>query len=342
MGAADIRNATITGEVLPLVARALAMASVDVARAFGDSGLGWCPARNDAVPLHQFVRLLQCAGARHDGAHRLWQSGRAMAGPSLEHVFPGTLGERRLGGLLRRLVAELDRVQGGSDFRLEVDGDLAILSYRIVDPAIWPRSRDAEFTLGFFDGVIGMVCGAERAPLETVAFEHGRDGCGDVGRLTGVGSIFGEPANLIAIPVQLLDVSVNPALAGSATRDGAASRQRSFDETVATAIYRRFGRGAVSEAEVAAACGLTERTLRRRLRAENLTFRGLLDNARADYARWALTATDLSIAEIARRLGYDGQSAFARAFKRQSGMPPSALRRHRAGSVQPPAAGKIW
>jgi transcriptional regulator GlxA family with amidase domain len=35
----------------------------------------------------------------------------------------------------------------------------------------------------------------------------------------------------------------------------------------------------------------------------------------------------LSVAEIARRTGYDSESAFTKAFTRQFGMPPSAYRR---------------
>jgi AraC-like DNA-binding protein len=39
-----------------------------------------------------------------------------------------------------------------------------------------------------------------------------------------------------------------------------------------------------------------------------------------------LASTDLSVAQVARRTGYDSQEAFSRAFKRRMGSAPSAWR----------------
>jgi AraC-like DNA-binding protein len=47
---------------------------------------------------------------------------------------------------------------------------------------------------------------------------------------------------------------------------------------------------------------------------------------RMHLARDLLTSTDLSVAAIARRIGYDAEEAFSRAFKRQVGAPPAAWR----------------
>ena len=40
-----------------------------------------------------------------------------------------------------------------------------------------------------------------------------------------------------------------------------------------------------------------------------------------------LASTDLSVGQIARRVGYDSQEAFSRAFKRRMGAAPSVWRR---------------
>lgn len=71
---------------------------------------------------------------------------------------------------------------------------------------------------------------------------------------------------------------------------------------------------------------VSERTLRRRLVAQDASYRGLRDAARYERARDLLINTELSIAEVAQALGYADARSFRRAFKRWSGELPTALR----------------
>lgn len=392
MGAVTFDGPTISGEPLPLIAEAFGANRIDAVRAFEACGLGAAATLTppaDAIPLAQFARLMQCAGEPGDDHARIWTSGRAIAGPALTQLFPAAGAEHRLGTLLSRLAAELDALQHGSDFRLAVEGDLCTLTYRIVDPRIWPRSRDAEFTLGFFDGVIRRAIGAGDF-LEAVAFEHRRDAAADIARLTRVPPIFEEPVNLIAFPASLLDRPVDtgvwtapadpepvrrvqarsgaaasaalqvaeqepvdpagwqasgepPVRVARASADGTRRRPTSErtaadpEPDVATAIYRRLGRGPLTQRDIARDCGLSDRSLRRHLRARGLSFRALAEDARIDYAEWALAATDLPLAEIAFRAGYTDQSAFSRAFRRRTGLAP----RERRGPNAAAPAGSI-
>lgn len=84
--------------------------------------------------------------------------------------------------------------------------------------------------------------------------------------------------------------------------------------------------GPLSIERLANRLGESPRTLQRRLMARGLTFRGLLHEVRHDLARTLLLMTDLSIAEIARRLGYRSPGSFTRAFTRWTGRSPSAFR----------------
>jgi transcriptional regulator GlxA family with amidase domain len=43
-------------------------------------------------------------------------------------------------------------------------------------------------------------------------------------------------------------------------------------------------------------------------------------------AKGLLASTDLTVAQVARRTGYESVEAFSRAFKRSDGRPPSAYR----------------
>lgn len=333
-----IPEATIGAAALPLIADAMQQAGVDAARAFADSGLAVRPAAPPAVgeelPLAQFTRLLQAGGAQAPDQGRMWRCGEAIAAPALAGLFPACLGATHLGDLLDRLLADLEALQHGTAFRREVAGDTCILSYRIIDPAIWPRSRDAEFTLAFLDAVVRRYASANPGDdtlAVALSFEHERDTPADIARVAGLAPLFGEPCNMLAFPARLLDARVagTPVPAGTGPAPPPVTRGAAPVPVadIVEAVYRRLGQGDLNQGAIAADCGLSQRSLRRRLDRAGVTFRQLTEDARTQYALWALRETHLPVSEIAHRLGYDSQGAFARAFRKSTGTPPSGLRR---------------
>lgn len=78
--------------------------------------------------------------------------------------------------------------------------------------------------------------------------------------------------------------------------------------------------------EVAAQLRVSPRTLRRQLGAEGLKFKDILDGIRHRRSVELLRRPDLSIDEIAHRLGYSDPSNFGRAFRKWEGLSPSAWR----------------
>ncbi|WP_459955622.1 AraC family transcriptional regulator [Nocardia sp. IFM 10818] len=84
---------------------------------------------------------------------------------------------------------------------------------------------------------------------------------------------------------------------------------------------------------VARDLNMSTRTLRRHLDAAGTSYRQLLDEVRRALAEEMLTATPLSVSDVAIRLGYAEASTFIHAFKRWTGTTPSAYRR---GALTPP------
>lgn len=78
--------------------------------------------------------------------------------------------------------------------------------------------------------------------------------------------------------------------------------------------------------ELAQAVNISERTLRRRLDAQDTSFRALRDDARYERARDLLAHTTMNMGEVAQAVGYADARAFRRAFKRWSGQLPTAFR----------------
>lgn len=79
-------------------------------------------------------------------------------------------------------------------------------------------------------------------------------------------------------------------------------------------------------ARVAKRLSLSERTLRRRLQQEGVSFRELLKTVRHDLAVHYLRDTDARIEEIAHRLGYRDTACFRQAFKEREDLSPRQWR----------------
>jgi len=96
--------------------------------------------------------------------------------------------------------------------------------------------------------------------------------------------------------------------------------------------------GAAEPARIARLLGMSERTLQRRLAATGDSYSELLQSFRRTEAMRLLTDTDLTLVEVASRLGYAEQTSFTRAFRRWSGATPAAWRAerrpvHRVGRI---------
>jgi AraC-like DNA-binding protein len=72
---------------------------------------------------------------------------------------------------------------------------------------------------------------------------------------------------------------------------------------------------------------VSERTLRRRLGAQDTSYRHVRDDALYEKARTLMADPALSIEEIAQAVGFSGVRSFRRAFKRWSGQSPSEYRK---------------
>jgi AraC-like DNA-binding protein len=83
----------------------------------------------------------------------------------------------------------------------------------------------------------------------------------------------------------------------------------------------------VSMRGVARVLGLSERSLRRRLRAEGRTYNSLLSEALARIAKDYLLDERRTIQETASALGFADNTSFHRAFKRWTGLTPATYRK---------------
>jgi PAS domain S-box-containing protein len=107
----------------------------------------------------------------------------------------------------------------------------------------------------------------------------------------------------------------------------------SVNEAADVVRYLRTNRNPkLSNAELAAAVGISERSLHRKIRqAMGLTPHEFMLRMRIEAAAELLATTDQPISQIAIQYGFCDQSAFTKQFSRRIGMTPKQFRRQQQG-----------
>jgi AraC-like DNA-binding protein len=95
---------------------------------------------------------------------------------------------------------------------------------------------------------------------------------------------------------------------------------------VKSQVINQLSSGNITDGSIASELFMSTRTLQRHLKAENTTFKSILNEVRSDLALKYLRDSTFSIGEITFMLGYREPSSFNRAFKRWTGESPTAFR----------------
>lgn len=177
------------------------------------------------------------------------------------------------------------------------------------------------------------LVGADFKPM-AVEFVHAApDYLAEYQRLLGPDVRFGCLQNRMVIAAHWLDVRL-PNHHSLALRQAlklleleAAQVHQKIDliQAVERAIARDLTRGSHIE-KIAADLNMSSRTLRRRLTEHALTFETLLEQVRQARTLSLLANPEMSIERITEEVGYSDVRSFRRAFKRWTGMSPTAFR----------------
>lgn len=290
---------------------------------------------NSTVSLAKFVADLEEIGRTVGKSSLFWRAGETFDLSALGDLGAAVLSAKSLRTAVRRFADYFSLIQDSTELRFEIGEEYATLSYRILDPNIWPRSCDASFTLGLFAQIIRRAAGFSWHEVE-VTMEADRDEItGEVASIVGTGCTFGGESNMIRFPVSFLDRPLPPKAEVTPKTLDALGKQviqkkRGLDVSarVKMEIYSQLGQGAIDQNSVARELGMSSRTLRRKLTAEGVSFQNVLDECRMLMARLELRArANVSLSETALKLGYSEHSTFSRAFARWCGMAPQDYRK---------------
>jgi AraC-like DNA-binding protein len=289
----------------------------------------------DRAPLHRYVALIEHAADKF-GRPFLGLEMGARFGLTELGLFQALL---RAAGTVRAALDSLalfqSRLQTKTLLDTMIGVDVTTYSYRIEDPAIWPRRQDAEFTIAGIVTLVRQLTTPKWSPAK-VHFEHSVSG-----REEQLAPFFRAPlrgnqvANQLVIRNDDLD---RPFPSAMSLEDGKLRSilechlldlmgpgdtvNKGFVAQARDLIARRLGRTHVDCASIAAEFNLSGRSLRRRLMEEGTSFRTLLQDARKARASAMLQASDLPLSAAAEQLGYSDTATFSRAFKDWTGVSP--------------------
>ncbi|MDO5620012.1 MAG: AraC family transcriptional regulator ligand-binding domain-containing protein [Paracoccus sp. (in: a-proteobacteria)] len=286
------------------------------------------------MPLSSFTQLMENE-RRHRPTADAWRSGEAMQLESLSQLGQAIGNSRNLGEALKTFAHGFPLLQSNTSVELSIMDHEAHVSYRVLDPHIWPRRADAELSLGLIRGICARF-GISRDAVLGVSFEHEPDGATrDLVQHLGVAPAFGRDENRLRLAVSALSnrpvVARHDDYTASWRQLEQALRRQRSDTDLSARVYshilQRIGHGPASQADTADALGISERSLRRGLAAQGSSFSEIMENCRRMQGYALLTRSDRPLSEIALLLGYSDQTAFSRAFARWYGVPPRELRR---------------
>jgi AraC-like DNA-binding protein len=148
-----------------------------------------------------------------------------------------------------------------------------------------------------------------------------------------VSVVYGQPAHrlrfsrgYLELPLIMAEPSASLLAQEQCERELEALDRDTLVERVRGVLPRPEG-GVRNVDEVAAALGISVRTLHRKLKAEGIVFSDLSKALQQREACRMLADASLSIEQVAESVGYSDVSSFTRAFRRWTGTTPAVYRR---------------
>lgn len=237
-------------------------------------------------------------------------------------------------GSVREIIANATRywrliLNSDKSIKVDQEGDMARLSF-------FSKSVRCRFfyeaDLIYSIRLVQQILSPNFRPTETrLAYKRPKD-LSEYHRILGGKFLFDHPTYSVLFPYEFLDhplPKANPVLLSILQEHASGVLADMMGNTTLTERVERFiqiNLPNISIDRVAKHFYLSVRTLQRRLKEEQKSFRKILDEARKKKAHGYLVRQNISLSEIAFMLGFSEPSAFNQAAKRWFGMTPGDYR----------------
>lgn len=235
-----------------------------------------------------------------------------------------------------KLVLDTGMAGAAQRFHLVADGDCVWIEDHRPNPNTTPELTETVFArfVGDYDRYFAADHGLER-PFRAFEVTHEAPAHADAYEaLFRFPVRFGAPRNALLAHKSWLSLTTGPknryAFGVLMRHADTLLAELQSSETTAGQVERILlpilHKGDISMQQVASDMGISRPTLYRKLKEEGLTFGQLLDGLRHRTAVQYLEGGKASVNEVAYLVGFSEPSSFTRAFKRWTGLAPSAYR----------------
>lgn len=262
-----------------------------------------------------------------------FRTGREVPVTALGHLGYAMMCSATVGDALVLALRYWDLAGRTLQMEVREEGDDCVLAFVLEVPATgmlrrWMLEAGLTSIWCGFTAMVPALGGVMEVTFDLPAPAHADEMRALLGKLR-----HDAPASTLRFPKHFLEHAL-PLHSASGLRQAEALCEAQLrlwqqPETMAIRVRRCLGLAAggypVLE-EVAQRLHVSPRTLRRRLAEEGSGFAGLLEEVRRQDAMRLLEDRRLSVAEVARRLGYEEPANFTRAFRQWTGRTPSEWR----------------
>ncbi|MBN9580874.1 MAG: AraC family transcriptional regulator ligand-binding domain-containing protein [Afipia sp.] len=287
----------------------------------------------------QLARLVQLVWLALGDEFMGFTERRCKAG-TFAMIVHGIINENSLERALTKAVLFYDLVTDDIKMRLEPGSKNTLaLNMVLARPELDPAQYMHEFWLSVWYRLISWLAGS-LAPLEKVTFSYDRP----VVRIEEFKYMFPAEYEFNAPVTSLVfhrDFLQNPIVRSKHELKSFLSVAPHGFMSIPTDVFsysrqirnlilpdRRLPLEFPEFEEVAALVGMGAQSLRRKLRQEGSSYRGIMENIRRDIAIEKLVRGNNTVADLAELLGYSETRAFTRAFRQWTGMSPARYRDH--------------
>lgn len=246
----------------------------------------------------------------------------------------GVRRQETLGKALEQLNSVIHTRGTGYVPSLERAGDTAIVRFRSLLPAGALQDLQLDYNMGSAVLAIRGLIGDDWTPdaVELArAKPHSTNGWIS---FFGCTVRFGAQENLIVFDSADLEKNLCSRLGNMAlSLPSEGSVPIDFIQLVDREIIRNLGRGTASLPAVAAALGVTSRTIQRRLHCAGTSYQMRLDEIRKTWASYHISSGQMPLTELSQLLGFGDLATFSRRFKHWHGLSPSEWRKGQGTEV---------
>lgn len=287
--------------------------------------------RNARIAFHKHAFLLEVASHKLDDPSFGMRLGLSLDLKDLDLLGYICLNSATLADCLDNLVRYCRVFSDGFDLSVLHEGRSVCITSNVIDKKSAGFTQSTELRLSLFRPMLSALLN-RNVDLLAVEMPHA-----PVGPASEYDKVFGVPVRFraaraaIVIDKELLSAPISNAdnyLLQILTQHAEDVLERlpntsNFYHAVQNSIASRLQSGQTSIGDVAKDLGMSPRTLARRLKEQDISYRDLLNQLRRQLALRYLSDGHHTHAQIAYLLGFTDVSAFSHAFKRWTGSPPS-------------------